>query len=140
MKISLADEFAKSQARLKNVYEDNSTLNRIQDSLHFGANSSYKNSRVAASAMATSSYIVAGAGLGGAIGGLGGAMSDDSSFGSGLAKGAAFGALGGAAAGGAAIGYGRHLGKQGYTYKTSMYSAAGIPQGHQMAAGAIHNL
>lgn len=116
-------------AKGKAIAQAGSFTSRMQDASHFLGNSSYQGSRWKSGAITTAFSAVAGAGLGGTIGGIGGAISDDSSFFSGATKGAAIGAGLSGVANLGMIGYGRHLGKSPYTYKTSMYTNVGIAPG-----------
>lgn len=126
--------------KAKSMSNDNSFWSKVQDASHLSGNSTYKGARWKAGAMSTAFSAVAGAGVGGVIGGIGGAVSDDSTFFSGAAKGAAIGAGALATVNLGGIAYGRHLGKQDYVYKTSMYTNAGIKQGAIAPAGTVFDL
>ena len=123
--INGADVAAKGKA----ISQAGSFFSKIQDASHFTGNATLQGSRWKAGATTTAFSAVAGAGIGGTVGGIGGALSDDSSFFSGAAKGAAIGAGLTGATNLGMIGYGRQLGKSPYTYKTSMYTNAGISPG-----------
>ena len=123
--VSAADVAAQGRA----LAEAGSFFSKVQDASHLLGNSTLQGSRWKAGATTTALSAVAGAGVGGTIGGIGGALSDDSSFFSGATKGAAIGAGLSGVTNLGMIGYGRHLGKSPYTYKTSMYTNAGISPG-----------
>lgn len=109
-------------------------VSKFQDASHLTGNSTLQGARWKSLAASTGANAIGGSLAGGVIGGGVGAFSDDSTALSGFAKGAAIGAGLGATANLGMAGYGRHLGKSDYTYKTSIYTAAGILPGTTVKA------